>query len=469
MNYDNDGERDEPVTDPRESADELHESIDGPPPDEAGGTSASTRRDRRSQPGSSVSVPWDSPVLRVVLASTLLAPLGVPLVSPALPVIRDQFGVSDATASLVISAYFVVGILLSPFIGVVADRIGRRAVLTTSLIVFGVTGASIALAPDFATLLVLRAISGTAAAGIFVTTVTLLGDTFDGVQRNAVLGVNTAVLSLGAATFPLLGGALVAIAWNAPFVTYLVAVPLGVVALRVIPAVERDSSADRDSLADRDSSTQQDSSTPTETVDYLHGALRTIATRGTLALYGVAFTTEVLLFGTVLTLFPFLLSDTYGLTPLFIGLVVTVAEVASIVVAAGNGRLAGRFSNWTILAAGFVCYGIGLVGAWFASSLLVVGLVTVLLGAGVGLTMPTVDAEMSARVPATFRAGALSLRNSTTFLGRATGPILFAGLAVVVGTRPLLLGAGLVVFAIVLAALAVRRRAKPISAGKGAV
>ena len=62
---------------------------------------AATRADRDA-----VSVPWRSPTVQVVLASTLLAPLGVPLISPALPVIRDAFGVTDAAASLLISAYF---------------------------------------------------------------------------------------------------------------------------------------------------------------------------------------------------------------------------------------------------------------------------------------------------------------------------------------------------------------------------
>ncbi|WP_210424139.1 hypothetical protein [Halorussus ruber] len=36
-------------------------------------------------------MPWDSPTVRVVFAATALAPLGVPLVSPALPVVRDAF------------------------------------------------------------------------------------------------------------------------------------------------------------------------------------------------------------------------------------------------------------------------------------------------------------------------------------------------------------------------------------------
>jgi hypothetical protein len=71
----------------------------------------------------SAAVPWDSSTVRVVFAATALAPLGVPLVSPALPVVRDAFGLTDATASLLVSVSFLTGIVLSPFIGLLAAGI----------------------------------------------------------------------------------------------------------------------------------------------------------------------------------------------------------------------------------------------------------------------------------------------------------------------------------------------------------
>jgi ACDE family multidrug resistance protein len=155
----------------------------------------------------SAAIPWHSSTVQVVLVSTLLAPLGVPLIAPALPIIRDAFGATDAQASLLISAYFVTGIVLSPFIGLLADRAGRR-VLIASLLLFSLTGGMMAFAPSFALVVGLRVVQGTAAAGVFVTTVTLIGDVFDGPQRNAVLGINNATLSAGAAMFPVVGGAL---------------------------------------------------------------------------------------------------------------------------------------------------------------------------------------------------------------------------------------------------------------------
>ncbi|MGM0590276.1 MAG: MFS transporter [Halobacteriota archaeon] len=374
-------------------------------------------------------VPWRSKTVQIVLASTLLAPLGVPLVSPALPVIRDAFGVSDAVASLLISAYFVVGVVLSPFIGALVDRIGRKRVLVASLFVFGIAGGATTVAPNFLAVLALRVVQGTAAAGIFITTVTIIGDTFEGVQRNAVLGVNTAVLSVGAAVFPVVGGALASISWDAPFLAYLAALPLALVAWSILEEPPVDEARSMPGLA------------------YFRRAVTAISTRRTGTMYLATFLGEFLVFGAVFTALPFLLASEFALGPLFIGLVLMAGEGASIVAAASNGRLATRFPNRTLVAAGFACFGLGFVGAWLAPTpLFVVGSIVV-VGVGIGLVLPSVDAEVTRLVPAEVRAGALSLRNSTTFLGRASGPVVFASLALVTGYPALLLASGLVALA----------------------
>ncbi|QLG29695.1 MFS transporter (plasmid) [Halorarum halophilum] len=382
-------------------------------------------------------IPWESPTVRVALLSTLLAPLGVPLVSPALPTIRDALALTDAQASLLVSAYFLTGIVLSPFIGLLADRVGRRRVLVPSLFVFSVAGAAIALRPGYAVILGIRVVQGTAAAALFITTVTLIADTVEGVQRNTVLGVNTAVLSAGAAIYPLVGGALATVSWNALFAVYLVGLPVAVFAHRVLPEppVERE----------------------TRTLAYLRRSVSALSLREASVYYGAAFLVELLLFGAVLTTVPFLLAGTYRLSPVLIGGVVTLAEVASVVTSGLNGRFAKRISNHAIVAAGFAAVTVGLLGTWWAPTLAAVVAATTLLGAGWGTVLPSIDAGVSGLVPTRFRAGAFSIRNSTTFLGRALGPVLFTTLAVGTGYRPLLLAAAVVSLAFVLVVLLLSR------------
>ncbi|MDS0293423.1 MFS transporter [Halogeometricum luteum] len=374
-----------------------------------------------------LSVPWRSRTVQAVLSSTLLAPFSVTLISPGLPVYRRAFDVTDAEASLLLSAVLIPGVVLSPVAGLLADRLGRRRVLVASLLAWSVAGAAVTLRPSFWSVVALRLAQGAALAGIIVTTISLIGDSFEGVRRNAVLGVNAAVLSAGSAVYPLVGGALVVVAWNAPFALYLLGLPVALFAARVLddPPPER----------------------RTRSLAYLRRVVTALSAKDAAVLYGSALVIELLLFGAMFTGLPFLLAGTYGLSPLRIGLVVTVSEVASMVTATQNGRLAARFSDERIIAAGFVVAAAGLVGAWVAPTPLFLTAAMVGFGGGWGLTLPSIDAGVSDLVPAQFRAGALSFRGSATFLGRALGPLLFAGIGLRTGYRPLFLFGGVGAFA----------------------
>lgn len=59
--------------------------------------------------------------------------MGVSLISPLLPTLRPVFGISDAEVGLFITAYSLPGIFITPFMGYVADRIGRKWVLVLAL------------------------------------------------------------------------------------------------------------------------------------------------------------------------------------------------------------------------------------------------------------------------------------------------------------------------------------------------
>ncbi|WP_411966003.1 MFS transporter [Haloferax sp. YSMS24] len=372
-------------------------------------------------------IPWDSPVVRVVFASTLLAPLGISLISPGLTVIQSRFELTDAAASLIISTYFVTGIVLSPFIGLLEDRIGRRRVLIPSLLGFSLAGAAIAFVPNYETALVLRIVQGTAAAGIFITTVTLIGDTFAGAQRSAVLGANTAVLSAGAAVFPIVGGVLTAMSWNTPFLAYLLGIPVALLAYRILDEPPIEHGAHR--------------------LGSFRRVVDELSVREATLLFGSAFMIELLLFGAVFTALPFLLVVEFGVQPVGIGFVVTGALVASAVSASQTGRLSKRLSDDVLIVFGFGCVGVGLLVAWAAWSPAIIGLSSIVFGAGWGLVLPSIDDEVSEFVSLEYRAEALSLRNSTTFLGRAVAPLIFTALAPMWGYQQLLLAAGILGFA----------------------
>ncbi|AGB17060.1 arabinose efflux permease family protein [Halovivax ruber XH-70] len=398
--------------------------------------SASTGRERSG-------VPWRSRVFWTVLASTVVVPLGVPLVSSLLPLMRDAFAVSDVRAGYVLSIYFVPGIFLSPLIGRLLDRVGRRPVLLGSLVSFGVVGAIIPFLGGFTLVLGARLGQGVAAAGIFVTTVTIVADAFEGPQRNTVFGINVAILSTGRTLYPVLGGTLALYGWKVPFACYLLAVGAALFVAREF-----------EESADTNGSTSVDDSTERATI---RRAIGELSVRRTIQLYGATILAETVVFGTLMTTLPFLLARDFDASAATIGAVIATAMLASAAVAAANGHLAQRYANRSLVALGFCCFGLGLLGIGVASSLRTIDALAFVFGVGIGLVLPSVDAAISRSVSAASNASAMSLRNSATGLGRASGPILFTGLATQTGYRSLFTLTGVATLALGLGFLVLRR------------
>lgn len=368
----------------------------------------------------SVGIPWRSPVLVAILAATLMTPMDVPLISPALPEIQSVFGVSESRAGLFITLYAVPGILLAPVIGALADRIGRRYVLTGALTLFGIAGTAIAFTDDFAVALGLRVFQGFAAGSILAAlAMTAVGDRYSGQQHDSVMGVTSAMLSLGTAAYPVIGGYLAAHAWNAPFLMYAFTLPVaGLVLLAFDDAETTPSSDDR---------------------GYIREALSLIPTRRALTLYGIMFVSFTLLFGGLYTALPFYLADAFGFTSRTVGLVTSTVLLATAVVSTQNGRLAARSSTTTLLTAGFALYAFGFLGIALASTpLLLLGGLLV-FGVGSGLVTPTLFAKISALAPDEVRGGVMSLQTTTIGVSQAVGPALFTLLGGAIGYQGTLL------------------------------
>ena len=356
-----------------------------------------------------MAVPWRSPKLPVILSSTLIGIMGVALLGPVLPTLKGQFTVTDAQVGLVLTAYTAPGILLAPFVGLIADRVGRRRVLVPLLVVYGLAGTGIVAANSFDQLLVLRFRQGIGASSLITLAVTLIGDYFDGRQRSEVVSLNSSVIGIGAAVFPAIGGALVLLSWQAPFAFFAVSLLVAVLALVVLDEPGVDRTASFSGYAAR-----------------LRGVLRN---RTVLGMYAAALATYVLFYGGVLTAMPLLLDETYGLSALEIGVLLALTSVASATIASQNVTISERADVSTVLGIAFVVFGTAFLGIWYTDSVLFMGTMLLLFGVGVGLTMPSIDRTLVTVVPADQRAGVLGLESSMIWSGQTIGPVLFPVLA----------------------------------------
>jgi MFS transporter, DHA1 family, putative efflux transporter len=143
------------------------------------------------------------------------------VVSPLLPLIARDYRVSSALAGLSVTAFALAYMLSAPLFGHLADRVGRRRVLSCCLLGFATANLLSAAAGTLGALIVARSLAGCMAAGVTPSIYALVGDAAPPRQRATWLAVAVSglllSLSLGA---PLGGLAGVRFGWPCVFLAF---------------------------------------------------------------------------------------------------------------------------------------------------------------------------------------------------------------------------------------------------------
>ncbi|CAL9331911.1 hypothetical protein SUDANB151_00087 [Streptomyces sp. enrichment culture] len=124
----------------------------------------------------------DARQLRAILITVSIALMAVIASASGLNVAQThlavEFGASQNTVLWIINVYtLVLAALLLP-LGAVGDRLGRKPMLITGLVVFGAAGVVAGLAPSAAVMIGARAAAGVGAAMIMPITLAVITSTF---------------------------------------------------------------------------------------------------------------------------------------------------------------------------------------------------------------------------------------------------------------------------------------------------
>ena len=173
-----------------------------------------------------------------LLFAAVLAPFQAASISPAIPELLAHFADhpnAEYLARLVLVMPSIGIAISAPLAGAVIDRFGRRRFLIGAIFAYALLGASGGLVDNLEVVLVTRLLLGFAAGGAMTATVTLMGDYFDGPERQKFLGQRTAFVNFSAIAINISGGMLAAIDWRVPFLVFLVALVLVPMGLRSLP------------------------------------------------------------------------------------------------------------------------------------------------------------------------------------------------------------------------------------------
>jgi MFS family permease len=156
-----------------------------------------------------------------------LGPFGGAVLAVLIPELRDAFDASTAEIAAAIPAYLVPFALLQVGSGTIAERVGRRRVVTLAYLLYAAASAA---APGIHVFLLCRALQGTANA--FTSPVLLAGlaDAVPPSERGRAVGTFAGVQAAGISLAPLLGGLAAEVSWRLAFVVPAL-VALGLVAV----------------------------------------------------------------------------------------------------------------------------------------------------------------------------------------------------------------------------------------------
>jgi YNFM family putative membrane transporter len=114
-----------------------------------------------------------------------------------LPSLAAEFAVSAAVISATMTAGTLAVALTAPFSGAVADVIGRKRVITASMVALAIPTVMIAMAPDVQALIVWRFIQGLTLPSIFAVIIAYIGDEWPAAEVAGMAGIYTSGASLG--------------------------------------------------------------------------------------------------------------------------------------------------------------------------------------------------------------------------------------------------------------------------------
>ena len=335
------------------------------------------------------------------------------MIAPVLPSYAADFNVSYALVGFVISSFALARMLLDMPAGFLSRKYNKKIVMIAGLTLILVSSVMAGSAPNYGVLVVARMIEG-AGSALYVTAATVFLAQIAGTEkRGQLMSVYSGTLLLGSVFGPTFGGFMAAIYdVHAPFYAYAIVAGLGVIPTLALPNL-----ASSDSAA----SLQKRASRIHDVWLVLSHPSFLLGTMATLTLF---FTRT----GVKNTLVPLYGENNIGLDSAAIGLILTLAGIATAATMVPVGNISDRIGRRKPIVLCLLLSAVATMSIPFSASVLQLSVCVIAYGAAVGLSGP-IAAYVTDVSPEDKLEVSMGLFRMISDVGFFAGPLLLGFLA----------------------------------------
>ncbi len=373
-------------------------------------------------------VPRESLLLAV---SIFLFIAATNILTPLLPDIRTDFGVSITTAGLIVGSYGLARLAVDIPAGFLADTVGHRR-LSVGAIVLLIAASILGLVAWSVEVLIVSRIGSGISVGILATIIlSALSSTASASNRGKVMSLFHVANNTGIALYPMIGGLVgLAIGWRATFaVTAVLALVASLILLPLLLRME---------FPARNGGPAK----PTDDPRVLYGRQRTMA----MAVTNLGVVANMIhRHGFRNTVLPLYAATALGLGGVSIATAIALMSITGLLVATPGGMLGDRIGRRRVISAGLAAVAVGDLVFLLTGDLLTFLAAAALVGLGDFFTSSQ-TALLSEVVPPEDRTKAMASYRFSADLGALIGPILLAAVMDAAGAHTSIIVAAVILF-----------------------
>ena len=351
----------------------------------------------------------------------------------------EDFGAGVEALGISAMAYALTSTLAAPWMGVLADRFGRRPIILFSLAAYVVAFSGYLFATSAWLLIVLRGLAGIFTSGLVPTIISIVGDLTPEECRAKWIGIVNGGSSAGWIIGPLLGGLLYDhFGYGVPL-TVSVTLATGALLLAVFQIPETQPTHNRPAREHPGS----------KMLKALHiSPFPSLLTFPLLLMicFGVMF-----VWAFIEPQFMFYAYNNLRWTSSHLGLVMSTYGIALTFGEFALGPLSDRLGRKPVLVLGLILYSAQFIGLAFFHEAIAIAACFVLAGLGNALYDPAVSAHILDITPSEYKARIMGLKSTAGSLGSMLGPALVVLFTPIFSPRVVFLIATTLVFLLVFA------------------